>query len=509
MKYKKMIEKAWIVGCWIGLLFFLCLIFATNIFHFNYRMNADLASDAILGKLIWESRQLIPDSWFIARETRIISTPNIAGSLYGILGNMNLSMGMACVVMTLLILVSAFFCLYKMGYKYDYPIFAFILLMFPANYVLLELLYLFASYYAIHVVLLFLTVGVYADSLKKNRLTMCGGILCLIFALLLGMQGARGILVIYGPLLALEVLRIIYRYYCRETMKNADVYISVWTVLMVIVSFIGMKSPFSVEQELSRNIRKGFSKLGNVVLQDAKSALGFLDTGTIGKICIAILLLASIGVFLYIIYKMLKRKDLLIADWIYLMFCVSVILTELMVAFTTIESTPRYYFVLVLIIPFGILIIWQRTRNFVRIPIIMIVLILAVSNIHSVYFPIMKSSEPPETDCYQVAEYLEENQYYLAYATFENANTITALTNGNVLVASVASTEKMDICKWMTSTKWYPPEIARDQVTAYVVTETELPDFMYFMNGKDIQEVQQIGNYHVFASEYNYVNLLE
>ena len=206
---------------------------------------------------------------------------------------------------------------------------------------------------------------------------------------------------------------------------------------------------------------------------------------------------------------MLKRKDLLIADWIYLMFCVSVILTELMVAFTTIESTPRYYFVLVLIIPFGILIIWQRTRNFVRIPIIMIVLILAVSNIHSVYFPIMKSSEPPETDCYQVAEYLEENQYYLAYATFENANTITALTNGNVLVASVASTEKMDICKWMTSTKWYPPEIARDQVTAYVVTETELPDFMNFVNGKDIQEVQQIGNYHVFASEYNYVNLLE
>ena len=68
---------------------------------------------------------------------------------------------------------------------------------------------------------------------------------------------------------------------------------------------------------------------------------------------------------------------------------------------------------------------------------------------------------------------------------------------------------KMDICKWMTSTKWYPPEIARDQVTAYVVTETELPDFMNFVNGKDIQEVQQIGNYHVFASEYNYVNLLE
>ena len=130
------------MGCWIGLLLFLCLIFATNIFHFNYRMNADLASDAILGKLIWESRQLIPDSWFIARETRIISTPNIAGGLYGILGNMNLSMGMACVVMTLLILVSAFFCLHKMGYKYDYPIFAFILLMFPANYVLLELLYL-------------------------------------------------------------------------------------------------------------------------------------------------------------------------------------------------------------------------------------------------------------------------------------------------------------------------------------------------------------------------------
>lgn len=71
----------------IGILVFLVLIMVTNIFHFNYRMNADLASDTILAKLIWTSKEIIPSTWYIANETRITCTPNLAALFYGMTGN--------------------------------------------------------------------------------------------------------------------------------------------------------------------------------------------------------------------------------------------------------------------------------------------------------------------------------------------------------------------------------------------------------------------------------------
>lgn len=93
----------------IGIITFLLLIICTNIFHFNYIMNADLASDTVLAKLIWTSKEIIPDSWFIAAETRIIGTPNFGALFYGLTGNMALSEGLACCLMTFFILAGIFY----------------------------------------------------------------------------------------------------------------------------------------------------------------------------------------------------------------------------------------------------------------------------------------------------------------------------------------------------------------------------------------------------------------
>ena len=60
------------------ILLFLLIIGVVNLQHFNYKMNADIASDAILGKLIWEEKQIIPRSWYVANELRIICTPNLS-----------------------------------------------------------------------------------------------------------------------------------------------------------------------------------------------------------------------------------------------------------------------------------------------------------------------------------------------------------------------------------------------------------------------------------------------
>ena len=82
------------------------MICAVNLFHYNYRMNSDIASEALLGKEIWERGQLLPDTWYSSTEARVISTPNLAALFYGMTKDMALSMGLSCCCMTALILFS-------------------------------------------------------------------------------------------------------------------------------------------------------------------------------------------------------------------------------------------------------------------------------------------------------------------------------------------------------------------------------------------------------------------
>ena len=133
---------------------------------------------------------------------------------------------------------------------------------------------------------------------------------------------------------------------------------------------------------------------------------------------------------------------------------------------------------------------------------------LSVANVLNLYIPVVRSIEPPETDYTAVTDFLEENGYLLAYATFENANTMTIISNGRVRVAPVASIGRMDCCKWLSSQSWYPPYVAQEQTTAYIVTESQMPEFAFFLSEKEeqVKKVQQIGKFHIYVSDYNYVN---
>lgn len=102
-------ERFLIAGLAVGIIMFFVMICAVNLFHYNYRMNSDIASEALLGKEIWERGQLLPDTWYSSTEARVISTPNLAALFYGMTKDMALSMGLSCCCMTALILFSILF----------------------------------------------------------------------------------------------------------------------------------------------------------------------------------------------------------------------------------------------------------------------------------------------------------------------------------------------------------------------------------------------------------------
>lgn len=184
-------------------------------------------------------------------------------------------------------------------------------------------------------------------------------------------------------------------------------------------------------------------------------------------------------------------------------------MTAVFVAFTTVESSERYYFLFLYAIVFTIVKWVKNSTKVLEIGGYCLILFWFIGNIGTIYLPIWRNDNWMENENYKVVCYLEEHDYTTAYASFENANTMTVLSNGKVTVAPVATVKNMDICKWLSSNDWYVPNVPFEEKTAYIITETEKENFEEFMEdhqGKIRFEVQ-IGKFLIYISDYNFSQL--
>ena len=64
----------------------------------------------------------------------------------------------------------------------------------------------------------------------------------------------------------------------------------------------------------------------------------------------------------------------------------------------------------------------------------------------------------------------------------------------------------MDICKWMSSTDWYVPNVPYEERTAYVIPESQMEAFQAFLavHGEDMKLEAQIGRFLIYSSDYNF-----
>lgn len=486
------------------------LIVCTNLFHYCYKMNADIASEAVLARLIWESREWIPKSWYPSTELRIWQAPNLAAMIYGITSNMVLSMGIACIIMTMGTLFSAYFFIFQFSFERTEKLsFLLLCLIIPNHFVTLELYYLFGSYYALHVMIMFFTLGVYVQLISgKHSHVLWLGITVLL-SFMIGMQGVREILVLNGPLLATEILRQFYLVYVGTWKNKRNFLVCVWCILLLIAGYAGTLLPFSVGQSVSRNIRNGFTKLIRTVFPDVFDCLGLTETQTFGKLLlIALLIIGMVSLFVCI-SRISKKQGTDHTIWAYIMLWISPVITMLIVAFTTTESSQRYYFIILLALAFGFVYCMRWIKEKMTIMGFVgyaLVLFLFIFHVNKVYVPIIQSEEPTRDTKYEVCRYLEDNGFQIGYANFEIANTMTVLSGGTIRVASVASVEKMDVCKWLSSTEWYVPNVPYKTRTAYIVAETELEAFntFYGQHRENIWFNTQIGQFLIYESDYNF-----
>lgn len=282
------------------------LIIYTNLFHYCYKMNADIAAEAVLARHTWESGEWIPKSWCHGTEVRIFFPANLAALFYGIWNDMSFAMGSACSVMTLCILGSLYFFISQFSFQQEEKLlFLLLCLLLPNHFIMLELFYLFASYYAAHITLLFLAMGVYVRRLNGIRIHVVWLVVLYLISFGIGMQGVRGILVINAPMMVTEMFRQLYLLYEKKWEKR-DASIAGWCFGMLLAGWLGTLTPYSIGQPISRNIRKGFAKLWETVLPEFFEAMGWSDIDGSGKAVFLFLLLIAIGVLGGCMFRLLK-----------------------------------------------------------------------------------------------------------------------------------------------------------------------------------------------------------
>lgn len=183
----------------------------------------------------------------------------------------------------------------------------FLSLVLPVSFDFLELVYLFACYYGIHTAVFFVTLGIYTNALRGQKMKYGRAGISILFALLLGFQGARGILIIYAPLLGIELLRSLCLICKKQKRNREDLLISAWTGLLLAVSFWGNSFSFSVGQEFSRNIRKGFYKLIKIVIPDILHIMGLNEGMTVGRICLGLLAACAAIWLFHVLWNIFKE----------------------------------------------------------------------------------------------------------------------------------------------------------------------------------------------------------
>lgn len=511
MSVQKKIEKVYEVFLFGAVLLVTGLIVYTNLFHYCYRMNADIASEEVLAQLIWEGGEAIPKSWIPSTEYRILSSANLGALFYGIFHNIEFAMGCASSILTFGILGSLYFFVSQFSFRREEKLlFLLLCLILPNHFMMLELFYLFCSYYAVHIILLFLTLGVYVRLLGNARVHGVWQVLLILFSFTIGMQGLRGILVLNAPMFATEIVRQIVLWYKKEW-KKRDGYIAGWCTLLLLAGYAGTFAPFSVGQEISRNIRKGFPKLWEKVMPHVFEAMGFMGVEGVGRVVPVCFLLVAIGVLIGCMIQLLKKnqecgqKPLI---WAYILLWISLGATMAAVAFTTMESSKRYYFLIFPIMAFGFICFmhWVHGKaSYLRVVGCALVLYLLIFQIREIYLPVMESKEPAKSAEYEVCKYLQENHYEIAYTSFDKGNVITVLSQGAVRGAAVGSMESMDMCKWLSSTDWYVPNMPYHSRTAYVVPEEDLEAFERFCasHAENIWFETKIEYLYIYGSDYN------
>lgn len=539
-KNKKTANTLLLISVCLLLFIYIGIFTYLNLFKYTEHVDSDIAVDALLAREIWEEKTLTPDNWIASTERLVVGVPALAALFYGASKSIVFSMGIACAITGILLLAAIGFTLKRCrvsnlgtatallalcalpinGLRNDGQMVPFVNLLW----------FLFADYYALHSICLFLCIAFYlylrenicGSSIKdKIRLSffwlvltgLCGG---------LALGGMRCLQVVVLPLTIWEILLLFFESKHMGTKLPSRRFLSTGFIgSLLLVGALAKLYPTNVDYPMFvQNANGMVERLTKAVPTAILECMGIAGGCTLTSFSaimqmgiLAVIILTVYGLFFLLKHKTTDNANNvpMIHKHLLQALLASLFFTVFVEIITTAETAHNYFFMVwfVVIAVFALMITYFEKASplFARL-IVVCVLCFAVCNIFYTYKDCITSTDNL-SEYEEVIEYMEAEGINHGYAEFWDASRISIMTDGAITMGHSYHMEDLRMYWWTTSTKWYVPSLPENMPTAYVVCIEDKDAFeAQFEDPAIVTLGFENSRFAVYTSEQNLVPMI-
>ncbi len=508
-----------------------------NMFKFTQHVDSDIAVDALLAREIWVEKSLTPDNWVASTERLVVGVPALASLFYGASGSMVFATGISCVIVGILLLAAIAFALKRCrisnlgvatallalcalpinGIRNDGQMVPFVALLW----------FVFADYYALHSICLFLCIAFYlhlrenvvnnTQAVKKST-TVIGWLVLAGLCGSLALGGMRCLQVVVLPLVIWEMLLLFFESKHMGSKLPAKRFQATGFILtLLLVGALAKLYPTNVDYPMYFQTGDGMiSRLTREVPAAVLECLGIAGNCLLTSFSavmqmgiVAVVILTIYGLFFLLRHKTKDGNSVSMTQKMMLQaLCASFLFTVFVEVVTTAETAHNYFFMVwfIVIAVFAMLITYfeKAAPHFARL-IALCVCCFAVCNIFYTYKDCL-TTEDNLSEYEDVISFMESEDIAYGYAEFWDASRISIMTDGEITMGHCYRMEDMYMYWWTTSTKWYVPSLPEEMLTAYVV---RIEDKEAFTAQFEDPSIVTLGfeneRFAVYTSEWNLV----
>lgn len=510
---------------------YLGVFFYLNMAKYAQHVDSDIAAEALLAREMWRTKSLTPDNWIASTERHSFGMPGVAALFYGATGSMQTAVGITCVLLGGCFAGVFYWFGRRLGLsRLAAAVSLLVLCAIPINGLrndgqivpfLLLFLFLFAEYYVLHSILLFLSILFYLHLREKEslRLSMKEGLawtFLFCFAAAQSLGGVRCLQIVILPLAVTEAV-LFFRdtKSFREKPRRCRLLAAGFVGTMIAAFLIAALYPGQIDyptylltpQEVMHRtfevvpatLLEGFGLAGNAKVGGFTSVMQLLIW--------AFLAMVVYGLFLICRDKgkiPVKQKSGLSV------LLVSLGVTCFIVAVTTAEPVQSYFLVswFAAALVTGMLVDhFHRENSFFEKIILMAVCGFALLNLNYTYKNAVFTVDNLQ-DYEEVADFLVDSEIPYGYGEFWDSARISLICDGAVTMGNSYRIEELGMYWWLTSTEWYPPNLPENMQTAYVVKVGKKAAFeAQFADTDNVELCFENETFAVYISDTNYVTM--
>lgn len=507
---------------------YLAIFMYLNMFQYIQHVDSDIAAEGFLAREIWNQKTLTPDSWIASTELHNFGMPLLAAVFYGITGSMVLSCGLACTILGALVIGVLFYFLKYLRFSNLAALTSILVLCaLPINGIRNEgqmvpfltlLLFLFADYYALHCILLLLSIVFYLH-LTKNRLRKIDfafWAFLFLFALGLCLGGQRLLQFMILPLCIVEIIRL-YTDSDHFSRKLSFKELQPGAYLISLLAAYGLSTLYGGQKDFPLFLNASSDVIDRLFLTIPASILegfGIAGNAKVGSLAsfMQLLIWAFLFLLVYGLFYILQHKALIRENQKKALFIlsVSVLVTVFIISITDAEAAHNYFMVIwfaaLTCIAILIDLFAQKGSRF-SLVIVLAVCFFSLLNIKYTYADALTTKDNLQPYS-EVAEYLMEHDISVGYAEFWDAGRISMITDGELTMGHTYYIEDLGMYWWLTDQKWYPPNLPEEMVTAYVVRQDKKEGFTAQFTEDSCPELTfENALFAVYVGNYNYVRM--